>query len=109
MIIRWFRQRRRQQILSRPAPADWEQTLAANVRDYGIWPAERRALLLDRIKLLIAEKYWEGCKGLEVNPEIQVTIAAHAARLTLGWPQPSFNRLSRVPRSFVTATARNRS
>ncbi len=104
MFIRWFRERRRRQILSKPTPADWEQTLTANVRDFEAWPSGRRALLLDRIKLLVAEKYWEGCKGLEVTSEIQVTIAAHAARLTLGWPQPAFSRLSRVliyPDTFV--------
>lgn len=35
-------------------------------------------------QILVAEKHWEGCGGLELTDEIPVTIAAQAALLLLG-------------------------
>lgn len=44
--------------------------------------AELRAL----IQVFIAEKYWEGAGGLELDDEIRVTVSAQACLLLLGIP-----------------------
>ncbi|OYW19091.1 MAG: hypothetical protein B7Z55_09515 [Planctomycetales bacterium 12-60-4] len=66
--------------------------------------------LRNDVRLLIAEKHWEGCNGLTVTDEMRVTIAAHAAYMCLGFPELPFDRLVTIliyPDTFV-ATPRRR-
>ena len=41
-------------------------------------------MLVDLVRLFVAEKHWEGCGGLELTDEIRVTIAGQACLLVLG-------------------------
>jgi len=41
-------------------------------------------------QVLLAEKHWEGCGGLDLTDEIRVTIAMHAARLLIGYDADYF-------------------
>jgi Mlc titration factor MtfA (ptsG expression regulator) len=79
----WLRERRRARIVAEPFPRSWDVIIDDNVvLARGLDPA-RRARLRDLVQMFIAEKYWEGCGGLELTEEIQVTIAAHACLLVL--------------------------
>jgi Mlc titration factor MtfA (ptsG expression regulator) len=78
------RARRRRRILAEPFPAVWERYLEDNVRFYGRLDADQRHRLRELIQVFVAEKTWEGCGGLELTEEIQVTIAAQACLLVLG-------------------------
>ncbi len=104
MIFEWWRARRRRQLLAKPIPETWERYLLSNCRHLAqLRPAEI-ARLRDDIRLLIAEKHWEGCNGLEVTDEMRVTIAAHAAMMGLGFPTAPFDRLMSIliyPNTFV--------
>lgn len=93
MIFRWLRNRRRRKLTDAPFPPEWESWLADNVPLLdGLVPADR-ATLRARIQVLVAEKNWEGCGGLEMTDEIKVTVAAQAALLTLHFDEPFFDHV----------------
>lgn len=80
----WLTKRRRDRILAEPFPAEWEEIIDHNVAlAQRLTPAERTRLR-QLVQVFIAEKHWEGCGGLELTEEIQVTIAAQACILVLG-------------------------
>lgn len=57
---------------------------------------DERDELRRRVQVFVAEKFWEGCGGLVVTEEMQVTIAAQACLLVLGFPGEHFERLLTV-------------
>lgn len=82
-LARW----RRRRILSKPFPSHWNDYLERNYLLYEWIPEARREALRDRMRIFIAEKYWEGVAGFEVTEEMQVTIAAMACTLTLAFEE----------------------
>ena len=96
MIFRWLRNRRRKKILAEPFPDEWLRILKENV-----WQAEslsqpERDKLCDDLRIFIAEKYWQGCAGLELTDEIRVTIAAYACLLGLGLDPDSYDHVMTI-------------
>lgn len=96
MVFAWWRQHRRRKILSQPFPASWEHILQQNVRHVTLLNDAERAKLRRCVQVFVAEKYWEGCNGLEITDEIQVTIASQACLLLLGFEAEYFDRLLSV-------------
>ena len=96
MIFSWLRRRRRRQILAQPFPEEWEQYLLENFAQYHWLTAEQRTRLKQRVQVFVAEKYWEGCNGLEMTDEIRVTVAGQACMLVLGFDEECFDRLLSV-------------
>ncbi|MBN2492912.1 MAG: zinc-dependent peptidase [Planctomycetes bacterium] len=80
MFKRW----RRKRLLARPFPDAWEACLTRNVRHYPRLPEDERKKLRDCVAIMVAEKEWVGCRGLEMTDEIKVTIAGQASLLLLG-------------------------
>ncbi|MDG2201211.1 MAG: zinc-dependent peptidase [Phycisphaerales bacterium] len=73
----------RRKLLAEPFPSSWEAVLEA---DYGTWTClsdADRARLRDIIRILVDEKYWEGCSGVEIDDRIRVLISAMAGMLLL--------------------------
>src|SRR5262245_34403261 len=90
MLWTWWRNRNRRRLLSTPYPEDWETILPTHCRHFArLTPSEQDRLRND-LRILIAEKHWEGCNGLTVTDEMRVTIAAHAALMGLGFPELPF-------------------
>lgn len=83
-MFRWLRSRRRDRILAEPFPAGWDAIIDANVAITRRLAPPERARLRELVQVFIAEKHWEGCGGLELTEEMQVTIAAQACILVLG-------------------------
>ncbi len=83
MIFSFFKKRRRERILQQPFPAAWRQALADNIWAYPLLDADARQRLEKITQVLVAEKNWEGCGGLQLNDEIKATVAAWAALLLL--------------------------
>lgn len=83
MIFAWLRRRRRRKILSQPFPETWRALLEQNVWHYSSLTADEQQKLCDDLRIFLAEKYWEGCGGLQINDEIKVTISALACLLVL--------------------------
>ncbi|MGV8075017.1 MAG: zinc-dependent peptidase [Syntrophobacteraceae bacterium] len=74
---------RRKRLRSRPFPSEWIAIIGKNVPYYKLLPELDRKELHEHITVLLAEKNFEGCGGLELTDEIKVTIAAHACILLL--------------------------
>lgn len=83
MIFRWMRRRRRPQIRTVPLPADWWSAIDRRVPAVRSLDPADRTELGGHVQILLAEKRFEGCGGLEMTDEIRVTIAAQAAMLLL--------------------------
>ena len=99
-----WKQHRRHKIRSLPFPGEWEQILNRNVALYGRLPEELRGQLRGHVRVILAEKNFEGCGGLELTDEIRVTIAAQASVLLLNRPSDYYPRLASIlvyPASYV--------
>jgi Mlc titration factor MtfA (ptsG expression regulator) len=84
MIFSWYRNRRRRQLANRPFPVEGDQWIGRNVAHAAGLSPEEYASLRQWIQIFRAEKYWEGCDGLQVTEEMQATIAAHAGYMVRG-------------------------
>jgi Mlc titration factor MtfA (ptsG expression regulator) len=93
MVLDWMKRRRRARILTGPFPEAW---MGAVEGALPFWPrigeADRTRLLQD-VRLMVAEKNWEGCGGLEITDRIRVTIAAQACLLILGLDYDWYDRV----------------
>lgn len=89
-MFSWFRDHKRHALLSHPFPDAWTAILQQNMSHYALLSAEERPRLHDDLRILIAEKFWEGCGGLVLTDEIQVTIAGQAALLLLNLPRHDY-------------------
>lgn len=83
-MLGFFKDRKRAAVRAQPFPPAWQEFLHDNVPYVRTLPPEARDELLDHVKILLDEKRFEGCGGLELTDEIKVTIAAQAAVLLLG-------------------------
>ena len=96
MLLSWIRARRRRTIAERPFPAAWREILRRGVKQ-AAWLGEAEAERYHRwIAVFVAEKRFEGCRGLEITDEIRVTIAGQAAVTALGFGDEWFDSLKSV-------------
>ncbi|MGF1582696.1 MAG: zinc-dependent peptidase [Gemmataceae bacterium] len=84
MIFSWFKRRRRKKLLAEPFPEAWLDYIEPNVPAYAHLNDKEQTKMRNDLRILVAEKDWEGCGGLEMTDEIKVTIAAQASLLLLG-------------------------
>lgn len=99
-----WRDWRRRRLLRRPFADDWLEMLNRNVQYYARLTAVEQAKLRDDLRILVAEKHWEGCGGLLMTDEIKVTIAAQAALLLLGFHDEYFDMMKSIlvyPNAYV--------
>jgi Mlc titration factor MtfA (ptsG expression regulator) len=82
-MLGWWRRRRRERLKAVPMRAEWAAFIAKNVPYVARLSAADREELAGHVKVLVAEKNFEGCGGLEMTDEIRVTIAAQASVLLL--------------------------
>jgi Mlc titration factor MtfA (ptsG expression regulator) len=104
MIFSWLQRRRRRALLASSFPDAWQSYLTQNVAHYTFLSTSEQAKLRDDLRIFITEKHWEGCGGLALTDEIQVTIAALASILTLGFEDEHFERVQSVlvyPEAYV--------
>ena len=107
-MFSWFRKRRRRKILSQPWSEAWDLHLQRNVRLTWEMSSEQMESLQTRVKVFVAEKNWEGCDGLQLTEEMQVTIAAQACLMLLGVNDYYFDNVSTVlvyPEAFRRETS----
>ncbi len=93
MVWKWWTRRRRRQLTAHPTPSEWTDILRENVFVFERLPAEDRVRLLRTMQIFIPEKNWEGCNGLTITEEMQVTIAAQACLLVLGIEDELFDHV----------------
>ncbi len=83
MVLDYLRRRRRKQLRAQPFPAHWRVYVTRNIPLFARLSPSDQAEVLGHALVLLAEKHFEGCGGLELTDEIRVTIAVQAARLLL--------------------------
>jgi Mlc titration factor MtfA (ptsG expression regulator) len=96
MLFSWLKRRRRRKLVAAPFPPEWLAFLDANVAHYRLLTDAERAKLRDDLRVLIAEKEWEGCRGQEITDEVKVTVAGQASLLLLGLRDNYFDRMSTI-------------
>lgn len=80
----YLQQRKRAQWRQKPVPESWAAILAAHMPLYRRLPKTYHAKWQGDMQVFLAEKYFEGCGGLELTEAMKVTVAAHACFLLLG-------------------------
>jgi Mlc titration factor MtfA (ptsG expression regulator) len=90
MFWNWWKRRRRQRILAESFPDAWLVILQANVRQCKQLSSGQTSKLRRLLQVLVAEKNWEGCGGLQMTDEVRVTVAAQIALLVLGFEPPQY-------------------
>lgn len=101
-----WRQLRRSRVRRRPFPAAWRDILRRRMPAYARLPADLQLQLKKHVQVLLAEKPFIGCAGLEVDDEMRVLIAAQASLLQLNRRAGGFPNLRQVllyPGAFVVA------
>jgi len=96
MIFAWLKYRRRRRLLAEPFPASWLGYVERNVWQYAHLARDDQARLRDAARVMVVEKHWEGCQGLELTDEIPVTIAAQAALMILGFDDYYFDSVQTI-------------
>jgi Mlc titration factor MtfA (ptsG expression regulator) len=89
----WHQYINRDALLAEPFPEEWELFLVQNVAHFSRLSDSERTRLRADLRVLVAEKNWEGCRGQRINDEVKVTIAAQASLLLLGMKHDYFARV----------------
>jgi len=89
-IARAKRGARRKHLMSAPLPQGWADIISKNIALYSLLPSELQKELHGHTQIIMAEKHWEGCGGLELTEDMKVVISAEAAILLLGQEKPSY-------------------
>jgi Mlc titration factor MtfA (ptsG expression regulator) len=92
----WFKSRRRRKLLSAEPTAKERYWTEETLWQYHHLPSSLQRQLLDTTRVLVAEKNWEGCKGLILTDQIRFAIAAQSAMLLLGFPGEYFDWVGTV-------------
>ena len=106
----WFKAYKRKKILAQPFPRPWQEILHDRIWQYQQLSQLERDKLHECTKVIVAEKSWEGCDGLEVTESMCVTIAGKASLMLLGTNDYYFDGVQSVlifPRAFDRNTSNN--
>ena len=93
-----------------PIPDTWPAIVERNVALARGLTSDERERLLRLVQVFLRDKHFEGCGGLTLTEEMQVTIAAEACLLLLHLEGPCYPTLRTVlvyPHGFVPKVARS--
>ncbi len=105
------RQSRRKKLRALPVNPEWKKILEKNLPIYLKLPDHLKTELHGHIQVLVHEKNFEGCGGLELNDEIRVTVAGQACILLLNRKTKYYPKLSSIlvyPSAYVAKNIRNK-
>lgn len=89
-ISRAKRVANRKRLMNSPLPDKWKDIISRNIALYRLLPGELQRELHGHMQIIMAEKHWEACGGLELTEEMKVIIAAEAGILLLGLDKPTY-------------------
>jgi MtfA peptidase len=110
MIFGFFKRRRRNKVKARPFPVNWREILERNVPYVSLLNPEQKSEIEGHVQILVDEKTFVGCGGLEMNDEIRVSIAAGAAILLLNRKTdyyPGLDSILVYPAAYVGKSLRS--
>lgn len=96
MLMSWLRRRRRRRLSAGPFPDAWEEILLENFPRVERLNASEGIRFRADVRVLVAEKNWEGVFGQRMDDEVRVTIAAQAAWMVLGRDVSEFDNVLSV-------------
>ena len=99
-----WRAARRARIRRQPFPLPWREILRRRMPAFARLPADVQLRLKKQAQVLLAEKPFIGCAGLELTDEMRVLVAVQAALLLLGRRAGAFEGLRQIliyPGAFV--------
>lgn len=95
---------RRRRVRAQPFPAAWREILRRRMPAFARLPADVQLQLKKHAQVLLAEKPFIGCAGLELSDEMRVLVAVQASLLLLNGRGGYFPNLRQVliyPGAFV--------
>ena len=108
MNLPWPFSSRRQKIVEEPFPAEWLSYLDNNVKHYAFLNPDEQNRLQGDLRIIMAEKNWEGALGFIVTDEVKVTVSAMAALLTVGFERhdyfPDVESIVVYPSAYVATS-----
>lgn len=99
-----FQYLRRKWITRKPFPESWLKILERRVPVWRRLPSGYKEVLKKHMPVILAEKNFEGCAGLDLTEEMQVIIAAYACVLILEETADYYDGLQAIlvyPDSYV--------
>lgn len=96
MVFYWWTRRRREKLRAQPFLCEWEQALQDNVSLFQNLSVDEQVRVRRYVPVFVAEKHWEGCGGFTITPEVQATIGAQVAILTLGYDDEFFDHVQTI-------------
>lgn len=99
-----FKRRRRERLRAQPFPREWRACLERWFPLFGRLPKADQDELQGHIQVFLAEKNFEGCRGLKLTDEMKVIIAAQACLLLLHRETDYYPRLHSIlvyPSTYV--------
>lgn len=100
----WLAAWRRRRVRAQPFPAQWRSILRQRMPAFARLPPDVQLRLKKLAQVLLAEKPFVGCAGLEVTDEMRVLVSVQAAMLLLKLGPDGFAELRQVliyPGPFV--------
>ena len=100
----WWRARRRAAVQRQAFPPAWREILRQRMPAFARLPPDIQLRVKKHAQVLIAEKPFIGCAGLQITDEMRVLVAVQAALLLLGGRGGYFGNLRQVliyPGAFV--------
>lgn len=104
-----FKRRRRKRLRQQTFPDQWRPILRRQLAPYDRLSAHQRTELEGTIHILLHEKHFEGCGGLDLTDDIRLTVAAHGALLLLNRETDFFPKLTSIliyPARYVVDSVR---
>jgi MtfA peptidase len=92
----WGSRHTREKLLAQPFPDDWDRYLTRNLAYFRKLSADEQARLRGIVRVMVAEKTWEGCHDLVVSDEMKVTISGQAGLTILGIDHSYFDRVPTI-------------
>ncbi|HEB53442.1 MAG TPA: zinc-dependent peptidase [bacterium] len=108
-LLRPSRHHARRELLATPFPTAWLPILE-RLPFYRALDERGQQRNRDDLRVLVAEKHWEGCGGLELTDEIRVTVAAQAALLLLNIEHDYYPKVASIliyPSAYKTMPQRD--
>jgi Mlc titration factor MtfA (ptsG expression regulator) len=106
-----FKKRRREELRQRPFSAAQRAILRRNVPYVATLSDDDRRELEGHMQVFLAEKTFEGCGGLRITNEIELTIAAQACLLLLHRETDYYPELSSIlvyPSAYIVKNTRQK-
>jgi Mlc titration factor MtfA (ptsG expression regulator) len=93
MVFSWLKGRRRRLIREAPFSTSWDSVLRRNVRHVGFLDGQAREQLRAFVSVFLAEKRFEGCRGMLIDDEVRVTVAGMVGVTMLGFDDELFDHV----------------